>query len=342
MESGFTGGRTAVPMVRVRGDGVGPELVEAGAALLSAVGIPVTWTDAAAGMECYRRRGTTAPVETITAIRTHRLAIKGPFHTPSGGTVRSANHYLRRDLDLYACLRSIPVDPDRPILLVRENVEDLYPAIEWAPDADTAWAIKVATRAGCGRIVRYAFDLARRESRRRLTLVHKANNLKLTEGMLLEAAREAAAAYPDIHFDDMLADTACSTMVLDPAYFDVVVTSNTFGDLLSNVGAAVAGSLGLVGSLNSGHGIHVAEAAHGDAAELAGLDRVNPVAFLDSIRMLLATMGHAREAKAVDAALCESWRNGPRTLDLGGAARTSEVVAFVCAGAAERLGAGDD
>ena len=328
-------------IVRIAGDGVGPELVDAGTRLIAAVGLTVNWIDASAGMAAYAERGTTAPPETIAAIRSCKAAIKGPFTTPSGGTIRSANYYLRTELDLYACLRPIPVDPAHPILLVRENVEDLYPALEWKPSADVAWAIKVATIKGSQRIARYGFDLARRQSRKKLTLVHKANNLKLTEGLFLDVARGVARGYPDVAFDELLADTACSTMVLDPSYFDVVLTSNTFGDLLSNVGAAVAGSVGLVGSLNSGHGIHVAEAAHGEAAHLAGRDRVNPLAFLDGVRLLLDALGCGRRARAIDAALQETRRSGPRALDLGGAARTSEIVAYVCDAAADWLAAQD-
>jgi len=326
-----------ISIVRIAGDGVGPELVDAGTRLLAAVGLKVSWIDARAGMSVYAERGITVPPETIEAIRSCKAAIKGPFTTPSGGTIRSANYYLRRELDLYACLRPIPVDPAHPILLVRENVEDLYSALEWKPSADVAWAIKTATAEGSRRIARYGFDLARRESRKKLTVVHKANNLKLTEGLFLDAARDVAREYPDVIFDDMLADTACSTMVLDPSYFDVIVTSNTFGDLLSNIGAAVAGSVGLVGSLNSGHGIHIAEAAHGDVAQLAGRDQVNPTAFLDSVRLLLEALGYGRRARAIDAALREARHGGPRTLDLGGSARMSEIVAYVCDAAARRL-----
>jgi isocitrate dehydrogenase (NAD+) len=337
----LVGGRAPVSIVRIAGDGVGPELVRAATAVFAALRVPVDWVDAAAGLGCYEACGRTAPEQTLAALRKYGLAVKGPFRTPSGGTVRSANHYIRSELDLFACVRPLPIDPDRPVLLVRENVEDLYPATEWMRDPDTAVAVKIATRPGCRRIVRHAFELARREYRARVTVVHKANNLKLTEGMLLDIAREQAADYPDIRLDDMLADTACSTMVLDPARFDVIVTSNTFGDLLSNVGGAVAGSLGVIGSLNSGEGIHVAEAAHGDAAELAGLDRVNPVALLDGVRMLLAAMGRSAEASALAGALRDSRAHGPRTLDLGGSARTSELVAFLCERAADRLDRAD-
>jgi isocitrate dehydrogenase (NAD+) len=318
-------------LVRIAGDGVGPELVAAGSRVIEVVGLPVRWTDADAGAGALERHGVSVPAATMDALRSCRAAIKGPFATPSGGQIRSANYYIRRELDLYACLRPLPVVADAPpVLLVRENVEDLYGAIEWMAGDDVAQAVKVATRRGCERIARYAFELTRRCGRRTVTVVHKANNLKLTEGMFLDTAVEVARGYPDIELTDLLADTAAATLVLAPETLDVVLTSNTIGDILSSVGAAVAGSLGLVGSLNSGHGIHVAEAGHGDAGYLAGLDRVNPVAFFEGIALLLGEIGYPSEAAWVGQALAEQRRSGPSTLDMGGEAGTSEVAAYVC------------
>lgn len=319
-------------IVRIDGDGVGPELVAAGCRVVEALGVPVRWIDAAAGLGAYEKYGATAPEATIAALREHRIAIKGPFQTPSGGSIRSGNHYIRRALDLYACLRPMPIVPDRaPVLLVRENVEDLYGAIEWMATPDVAQAVKVATRAGCTRIARYAFETARTEGRAKVTLVHKANNLKLTEGLMLEVARQVAAGYPDIVFEDMLADTAAATLVLDPAHFDVIVTSHTVGDILSNLGAALAGSLGLVGSLDSGADVFVAEASHGAAGELAGTGRVNPVAFLRGVELLLNAVGRVKEHRVLGEALDDWVAEGPRTIDLGGEATTSAVVDHICA-----------
>ncbi|WP_033341511.1 isocitrate/isopropylmalate family dehydrogenase [Catenuloplanes japonicus] len=323
--------RTRLTVVRIAGDGVGPELVMAGSRLVEAVCGLVDWVDRPAGLSAFTRSGTTMPQETLDAVRHHRLAIKGPFSTPSGGTVRSGNFYLRRELDLFACLRPLPIDAARPVLLVRENVEDLYPAAESIVGTDTAFAVKVATRAGCERIARYAFDLAVREGRSLVSVVHKANNLKLTEGMFLQVAEQVGRDYPQVRVESVLADTACGRMVLSPDSFDVILTSNTFGDLLSSIGAAVAGSPGAVGSLNSGHGAHVAEAAHGDAAELVGRDQVNPLGFFESIRLMLAAAGLPEAARAVGQALATVRDQRLRTLDLGGSARSSEVTEFVCA-----------
>lgn len=321
----------SLDLVRIAGDGVGPELVAVGSRVLEVTGLPLRWTDAEAGAGALERHGTSVPTTTMDALRIHRAAIKGPFATPSGGHVRSANYYIRRELDLYACLRPLPVVPGAPpVLLVRENVEDLYGAIEWMAGDEVAQAVKVATRRGCERIARYAFELARRGGRRTVTVVHKANNLKLTEGMFLDTAAAVARSYPGIKLTDQLADTAAATLVLAPETLDVVLTSNTIGDILSSVGAALAGSLGLVGSLNSGDGIHVAEAGHGDAAHLAGLDRVNPVGFLEGIALLLAEIGCPDEASWVSRALVEQRRTGPSTLDLGGHAGTSQVTAYIC------------
>jgi isocitrate dehydrogenase (NAD+) len=321
----------AITMVRIAGDGVGPELVDAGSRLVESAGVKVNWVDAAAGYAAYQRHGHPVPPETLALVREHGVAIKGPFFTPNGGTVRSANHYLRRDLDLYACLRPLPVAPNHePVLLVRENVEDHYGAFEWMPTPDVAQAVKVVTRPGCERIARYAVAVARAHGRSKITVVHKANNLKLTEGMFLEIAERVVARESELQFEEVLVDTAAARLVLAPGSFDVLLTSNTFGDILSSLGAAVAGSLGLVGSLNSGEGVHIAEAAHGDAAELAGLDRVNPLAFFASIHLLLEALGLARAAGSLGTALRDIRLAGPATLDLGGTASTSQVTDWVC------------
>lgn len=322
--------------MRIAGDGVGPELMAAATSVIAATGLDVNWVDMPAGLAAYEATGMAAPLETLDAIRTHRCAIKGPFATPSGGEIRSANYYIRRELDLFVCLRPLPIDLERPALLVRENVEDLYGAIEWVTD-DTAHAVKVATRRGCERIARYAFELAVRERRERVTLVHKANNLKRTEGLFLDVATAVARDYPAVKFDDVLADTACARFVTDPLGFDVILTSNTFGDLLGSLGAAVAGGLGVVGSLNSGHDVHVAEAGHGDASELAGRNIANPLAVLDSTRLLLREIGFTREAEALHQALRSVRESGPLPAELGGKGSTTEVASAVALALASQL-----
>jgi isocitrate dehydrogenase (NAD+) len=313
--------------VLVRGDGVGPEVIETAVRVLDATGVAIEWEERAAGWDCLQRCGEVAPAETLAAIRRLGTALKGPFTTPSDTPHRSANYYIRRELDLYACVRPIADEPRGiDLLLVRENVEDHYGAIEWMATPDVAQAVKVASRAGCERIARFAFALARSRGRRRVTVVHKANNLKLTEGMFLRVALEVAREHPDLAVDDLLADAAAAELVTYPGRFDVVLTSNTFGDLLANVGAAVAGGLGLVASANHGPGgLLVTEPGHGSAPELAGLGRANPLAAIGAGAMLLAGLGRETEAAAIEQAMAEVRREGLVTPDLGGVASTAEV-----------------
>jgi isocitrate dehydrogenase (NAD+) len=319
-------------LVRIDGDGVGPEIVDAAARVVEAAVPGVEWLEAHAGDRALASHGHVAPDETLAALRTVGLGLKGPFHTPSGGSRRSPNHRIRRELDLYANLRPLPIrSAPKPVLLVRENVEDLYAAIEWSPAPGVAEASKIATEHGCTRISRYAFDLALREQRGKVTVVHKANNLKLTEGMFLRVALETAQDHPAIACDDLLVDTAASELILHPEAFDVILTSNTFGDILSNVGAAVAGSLGVVGSLNLGADVAIAEASHGDARQLAGTERVNPIAMIRAAALLLAHVGLREAAASIEDAVDDVLAADVRTLDLGGSATTHEVTDEVIA-----------
>jgi len=315
--------------VLIQGDGIGPEVIGAAVRVVEASGAPIEWEERPAGLACAERHGHPAPVATLEAIRRHGAALKGPFSTESGRGHRSANHYLRRDLGLFACLRPI-ADEERGIdvLLVRENVEDLYGAIEWMATPDVAQAVKVASRRGCERVAAFAFDLARRRGRRRVTIVHKANNLKLTEGMFLEVAERLGAGYPELVVDDRLADTAAAQLVLEPQGFDVILTSNTFGDLLANVGAAVIGSVGLVASGNYGEdGLVVTEPGHGSAPELAGAGRANPLATICAAAMLLDALGLPPQARALELAVRRVRSGGLfTTADLGGRASTAEVA----------------
>jgi isocitrate dehydrogenase (NAD+) len=316
------------PIVVIPGDGIGPEIVGAAMHVVEATGAPVDWVEAVAGEAALERYGTGAPAAMLESIRVVGAALKGPFTTPSSGTRRSPNQAIRRDLDLFACLRPIE-DRARAIdiLLVRENVEDLYAAVEWEASPGVAHAVKVATRAGCRRIANFAFELATRRGRGRVTAVHKANNLKITEGMFLDEFNATARRFPGLAVEDLLADTAASTLVLEPQRLDVLVTSNTFGDLLSNVGAAVIGSLGLVPSLNfAPNGVIVAEPSHGSAPELAGTGRANPMASIAAAGMLLQELEHTAEGEAILAAVRDLRASGVTTPDLGGKLSTSEVA----------------
>jgi isocitrate dehydrogenase (NAD+) len=319
-----------IPVVLIEGDGIGPEISAAALRVVEATAARVEWHRCLAGQQSVRRGGPTVPESTLAAIRELKAALKGPFSTPSGGTEKSANFYIRHRLDLFACLRPLRfVGPDHDVQLVRENIEDLYGAVEWAATPDVAHAVKIATRRGCERIARFALELAR-QGRPHVTVVHKANNLKLTEGMFLETARQVASEYPDVALDDMLADAAAATLVSAPRTFDVILTSNTFGDLLSSVGGAVAGGFGIVPTLNVGDGVLVAEASHGSADALRDTGRANPLGFVDAGAMLLDRLGMPDEAAAIHAAIRRVRSDGPIPFDLGGAATTSEVTDALC------------
>jgi isocitrate dehydrogenase (NAD+) len=321
---------TPLRIVVIDGDGIGPEIVKAAQTVLEATGLTIQWQRRAAGLTAYRETGVVVTGETLTAIEEAGAALKGPFLTPSGGSTRSANWYIRRQLGLFAGLRPIQCRSQGiDLLIVRENVEDLYGAVEWQATPDVAHAVKIASRDGCRRIATFAFATALREGRRRVTVVHKANNLKLTDGMFLEVAREVSHDHPDVELNDMLVDTAAYTLVRDPHQFDVLLAPNTFGDILSSVGAALEGSLGLLPSLNVGVKAVVAEAAHGAAPDLTGTNRANPVAMIRAAGMLLQALGRRREGAAIREAVEDVYAARVSTPDAGGTATTTEVAARV-------------
>jgi isocitrate dehydrogenase (NAD+) len=314
-------------IVLIPGDGIGPEIAAAAVVVMEATGLPLAWEKRAAGDDGLARHGELVPAATLEAIRRVGAALKGPFTVPSGGTRRSPNQIIRRHLDLFACVRPLrDAAQEVDILLVRENTEDHYAAIEWMATPDVALALKLATRRGCERIVRFAYALASRGGRRRVTLVHKANNLKLTEGLLLDIARSVAPEYPALVLDDLLVDAAATRLVQTPQAFDVVLTSNTFGDILSGVGAGVVGGPGVVPSANLGDDIVVAEAAHGSAPGLAGTQRANPLAMIAAGALLLAARDHVQEARDIEEAIATARARGAVTPDLGGTASTDEVA----------------
>jgi isocitrate dehydrogenase (NAD+) len=319
-----------IQAVLIEGDGIGPEIIHAAVRVMAATGLTLEWDVQPAGLKSLASSGCLVPSETLDAIRQQGAALKGPFSTPSGGTQRSANWYIRRELDLYASARPIQsFNQNVDILLIRENVEDLYGAVEWMATPDVAHAVKIASCRGCERIARFAMELAVKAHRRRVTIVHKANNLKLTEGMFLRVASQMGEDFPSLHIDDMLVDAAGTALVSTPQQFDVRITSNTFGDILSNVGAALVGGLGLVPNANFGARMMVAEAAHGSAPTLAGMQRANPLAMIAAGAMMLEAIGYQREAERIRQGIRSVYMQGILTPDLGGTASTDEVAAEV-------------
>ena len=323
----------------IPGDGTGPELATALETVIAASGVAIVWERHDAGAVAMERGGMPLPDEVVDSVRSTKVAIKGPITTPVGSGFRSVNVALRVALDLYACLRpakSLPGVPSRftgiDLVVVRENTEDLYAGIEHQLTPDVAESIKVITRRGSERIVRYAFEYARARGRRRVTAVHKANIMKLTDGLFLRVAREVAGAYPEIAFDDRIVDNLCQQLVMAPERFDVLVCPNLYGDIVSDLCAGLIGGPGVAPGANVGADAAVFEAVHGSGPDIAGRDIVNPTAFLLSGVLMLEHLGETAAAGRVHDAVAAVIAEGRRvTRDLGGTAGTQEFAQVVAA-----------
>ena len=274
----------------IRGDGIGPEIMDATLHVLDAMGVGLQYEDADAGLMAFEKHGELLPAATMDSIRRNRVALKSPLTTPVGEGFSSINVELRKRFDLYANVRpakSFPNTRSRfpsgvDLITVRENTEGAYSAEGQAlsEDGETATSITRTTRRGSERIVRYAFDLARRTGRKKVTVVHKANILKSTSGLFLRTAREVAQQYPDIQCNEMIVDNTCMQLVMRPEQFDVIVTTNLFGDIISDLCAGLVGGLGLAPGANIGTEAAIFEAVHGSAPDIAGKGIANPCALL--------------------------------------------------------------
>ncbi len=314
----------------IPGDGVGPEVCEATRRVLEATGVSFAWDYAVIGADAQKATGTPLPAEALASVRKNKVALKGPVTTPIASGFRSVNVALRKELDLYACLRpcrSYPGVPspysDVDIVVVRENTEGLYIGIEFdagQPDTarlgalvkelrsqniseDAAVSLRVISDSASRRIVRFAFDYARANGRKKVTAVHKSNILKFSDGVFLRAAQRVAADYPDIEFSDVLLDACCMQLAKRPQQFDVLVTPNFYGDLLSDLCAGLVGGLGLAPGANLGDGIAVFEPTHGSAPKYAGLNKVNPIATMLSGVLMLRYLGENTAADRMERAI---------------------------------------
>ena len=320
----------------IEGDGIGPEVVRAAVRAIEATGAAISWDPRPAGAGAVATHGAPLPGETLEAIRTTRLCLKGPLATPIGGGYASVNVALRREFDLYANVRpartfaGLPGRYDRvDLVVVRENTQGEYSGIEHYidPSRSAAEAISIITRHGCDRIIRFAFDYARANRRPRVTLVHKANILKMTSGLFLETGREIAKAYPDIAFTDLIVDNTAMQLVRDPSRFDVIVTTNLFGDILSDLTAGLVGGLGLVAGANIGESAAIFEAVHGTAPDIAGRGVANPTAVMLAGAMMLERMGERDRAARLENAVREVIGAGQDlTPDLGGGGTTARFT----------------
>jgi isocitrate dehydrogenase (NAD+) len=322
----------------VPGDGIGPEVTEAVLRIIQAAGVSVQWERHDAGVVAFERTGTALPAELVESIRRNKVALKGPVTTPIAEGFTSVNVGLRKSLDLYANLRpvwNLPGVDARfsgvDLVIVRENTEDLYAGLEHEVVPGVVESLKIITAHASTRIARFAFGYARRHGRRKVTAIHKANIMKLGDGLFLESVRAVAREYADIAYDEKIVDAACMHLVLDPAQFDVLVMPNLYGDIVSDLCAGLVGGLGVVGAANLGAEIGVFEAVHGSAPDIAGKALANPTALLLSAVLMLR---HIDEGAAADRIMDALGRvltaGGTRTRDLGGTASTFAFADAVC------------
>jgi isocitrate dehydrogenase (NAD+) len=296
----------------IKGDGIGPSIMDAAVAVINASGAKIDWQEAEAGLAAYEKNGSPLPDATMQSIEETRVAFKGPLTTMVGEGFRSINVELRKRYDLYANVRPAKSwngvktryeDVDN--VIVRENTEGLYVGLEHYLTAqkDIAESLAVVTRAGSERIAEYAFKYARDNNRKKVTVCHKANILKFTQGLFLKTTREVAAKYPDIEFDEKIVDAACMHMVMKPEQFDVVVTTNMFGDILSDLTAGLVGGLGLIPGANIGEDAALFEAVHGSAPDIAGKNIANPTAVMMAGVMMLNHLGEHEAANRMQTAI---------------------------------------
>ena len=323
----------------IPGDGIGPEVTAAAQRVVDASGVAVEWRAASAGQSALESCGNPLPDETLAAIRSSHATLKGPLATASGKGFRSVNVALRQQLELFANyrparsmkgIRSRYEDVD--LIVIRENTEGLYSGLEHTVVPGVVESLRVITRHASERIARFAFETARRQGRRRVTCIHKANILKLSDGLFLDCCRHVAAEFDDIEFDDCIVDAAAMKLVIDPHQFDVLVMENLFGDILSDLASGLVGGLGVTPSANVGEGVAVFEAVHGSAPDIAGRGMANPTALVLSAVLMLRYLGEKEPADRIEAAVSTVIGDGRLlTRDLGGTASTDEFVAAVVA-----------
>jgi isocitrate dehydrogenase (NAD+) len=318
----------------IPGDGIGPEVSAAAVRVLTATGLDFEFETQNAGAEAMGREGVALPPRVLESIRKNKLALKGPTGTPVGTGFRSVNVELRKTLDLYANVRPVRTLPGVKsryegvdLVIFRENTEDLYSGLEHVVVPGVVESIKIITEKASTRIARYAFAYARSHGRKRVTAVHKANIMKVSDGLFLECCRKVAAEHPDITYDEMIVDNCCMQLVLDPTRFDSLLLPNLYGDIVSDLCAGFIGGLGMAPGANIGETTAVFEAVHGTAPDIAGKNKANPMALILSAAMLLDHIGEDDAGRRVRNAVNEVLREGKKmTGDLGGSAGTIEVA----------------
>ena len=322
----------------IPGDGIGPEITAAVVTIVETAGLDVEWEPHLAGASAVEQHGSTLPHELLDSIARNKVALKGPLTTPVGGGFASVNVGLRQALELFVNLRpvwNIPAVPSRyehvDLVIVRENTEDLYSGLEHEVVPGVIESLKIITRDASTRIAQFAFQYARRHGRRRVTAVHKANIMKMSDGLFLKCVQEVAGHYPDITQDDRIVDAACMHLVMRPEQFDVLLLPNLYGDIISDLCAGLVGGLGVVPAANLGTDVGVFEAVHGSAPDIAGQNAANPMALLLSAVLMLRHIGETPMADRITRALTVVLSDDHiRTRDLGGTASTTEFANAIC------------
>jgi isocitrate dehydrogenase (NAD+) len=322
----------------IPGDGIGPEVTDAVLRILKVSGVEIEWEPHDAGVIAFKRHGASLPQSLLDSIKRNRVALKGPVTTPIGEGFTSVNVGLRKALDLYANLRPVSNLAGVPsrfqnvdLIIVRENTEDLYAGLEHQVVPGVVESLKIITAVASERIGHFAFDHARAKNRKMVTAIHKANIMKLSDGLFLESVRKVSRENPDIKYDERIVDAACMQLVMKPEKFDVVVLPNLYGDIVSDLCAGLVGGLGVVPGANLGKDTAVFEAVHGSAPDIAGQGLANPTALLLSAVMMLRHLNETAAADRVMAGLGRVLEQGTvRTRDLGGTASTSAFTEAVC------------
>ncbi len=322
----------------IPGDGIGPEVTAAVVRIFKVAGLEIEWERHDAGVTAFERHKTSLPAELLESIKRNKLALKGPVTTPIGEGFTSVNVGLRKALDLFANLRpvrNLPGVESRfagvDLVIVRENTEDLYSGLEHEVVPGVVESLKIITEHASTRIARFAFEHARTTGRKRVTAIHKANIMKLGDGLFLESVRGVARDNPDIKYDEKIVDAACMHLVMNPGQFDVLVMPNLYGDIVSDLCAGLVGGLGVVGAANLGAEIGVFEAVHGSAPDIAGQNLANPTALLLSAVLMLRHIDEGPSADRIMKALAAVLTAGKvRTRDLGGTASTFEFADAIC------------
>ena len=318
----------------IPGDGIGPEVTTAAKKIIDACGVNIEWDVVEAGADVMETYNTPLPEHVIDSIKKNKVALKGPITTPIGTGFRSVNVALRQTLNLYANIRPVKsyegilsIHKNVDFIIVRENTEDLYAGVEHMVGEDAAESIKIITKKASDRIARFAFELAKKEGKNKVTAVHKANIMKLSDGLFLKCAKECAKEYEEISFEDVIVDAMCMKLVQNPQAYEVIVAPNLYGDILSDLSAGLVGGLGLAPGANIGDDVAVFEPVHGSAPDIAGQNIANPTSTLLSGIMMLKYIGEYDAAEKIEKALIKVLKEGNKlTRDMGGNLGTDEFA----------------